>query len=90
MDAKELLEFHQKVEEESLMAYDLLKAEESPTIRDLKQAARRVQDALILGLSFAYLPPPRVTCLITTVLPDYDGPCRLVGQVGQMVHAKKL
>ncbi len=84
MDAKELLEFHQKVEEESLMAYDVLKAEETPTIRDLKLAARRVQDALILGLSFAYLPPPRVTCLITTVLPDYDGPCRCVGKVAQL------
>lgn len=90
MDAKELLEFHQKVEEESLMSYDVLKAEESPTIRDLKLAARRVQDALILGLSFAYLPPPRVTCLISTVLPDYDGPCRCVGKVGQLGNAAQL
>lgn len=75
MDAREMLLFASTVEEESLMEWDACKANPTVTRRELADAARGVQDATILGLCFSHLPPPRISCIISTVLPDYDGPC---------------
>jgi hypothetical protein len=75
MDAEEMLLFSAKVEEEAIMEWDMRKLDPSTTRKQLVDAARGVQDATILGLCFAHLPPPRITCILSTVLPDYGGPC---------------
>ncbi|GAB4820984.1 hypothetical protein N2152v2_008030 [Parachlorella kessleri] len=75
MEAAELLSFSERVQEDAIMEYDETKADLTRTHKSLKQAARSMADAAILAFSFGYMPPPRCSCLYTTVLPDYDGPC---------------
>jgi hypothetical protein len=75
MDAQDMLAFSVRVEEEALMLWDLCKCDPVATRKELVDAACGVQDAVILGLCFAHLPPPRISCIISTLMPDYDGPC---------------
>ena len=76
MQAQELLVFQERVTEEATVEWDLAKANPSCTHRERLAAARSMQQAAILNVCFGHYPPPRITCLITTVVNDYQGRCR--------------
>lgn len=76
MQAQELLVFQERVTEEATMAWDIAKADPSCSSSARARAARKMQQAVVLNLTFGHYPPPRITCLITTVVSDYRGPCR--------------
>lgn len=76
MQAHELLRFQERVTEEATMEWDTIIGDPASTHRQRATAARRMQEAAILNLLFGHYPPPRITCMITTVTTDYEGPCR--------------
>lgn len=80
MQAQELLLFQERVTEEATMAWDLAKGDPTSSSITRARAARQMQQAAVLNFTFGHYPPPRITCLITTVVSDYRGPCRLVAR----------
>lgn len=67
MDAEELVAWGNKVAEEALFQWG--------TAQDRVKAARAMLDAAIVNLLFGHLPAPRVSCVLTTTVPSYVGPC---------------
>lgn len=67
MDAEELVAWGSKVVEEALFRWS--------TSGDRVAAAKDMLDATIVSMLFGHLPTPRVTCVINTTTPSYEGDC---------------
>ena len=72
MSPEELLELVDKAAAKALATWEAATSRNN----DRRAAAQLVHDALVLNLFYGHMPPLRVSCVISIVIPSYNGSCK--------------